>query len=306
MKIASLAELNDLAIKPLLLQQLQAAIVLSAQNFGLGTEDFATRDRIHKSIFNLAVPAINNIKPEVIPLHQVQDEMVYKSALALKLASICLSPALDIAHQLVASLRLNQDTIAQPLLDFTVQVFPPGWIYFYLTDKGIAEWLQNLTQIPPMLGRQEEETSQSPINLFPVQYAHARCCSLLRLGHQEGLIKLSPDTKVVAPNPIPWLNADNQLCLVHPAEKRLISQLLGVLDELSQPSKSDLYSIVVKLAASLSDAMLSFHSSCRIWGEVKTQTPQLAQARLGLVGVTQSVLRLMLQDILDANAPVEL
>ncbi|NJS08939.1 MAG: hypothetical protein HC789_00460 [Microcoleus sp. CSU_2_2] len=111
-----------------------------------------------------------------------------------------------------------------------------------------------------------------------------------------------------APNPIPWLD-DKKLRLVHPAEYNLISQLLTVLDSLAFVfgEYSDERSIdYFKLANSLSAAFQIFYSQCRIWGEVKIETPKLAQARLGLVLVTQSLLRFMLEDLLKAAAPLEL
>ena len=49
-----------------------------------------------------------------------------------------------------------------------------------------------------------------------------------------------------------------------------------------------------------------FFKHCRIWGEVKTKTPKLAQVRLGLVAVTQKLLRSLLQDSLGVCAPMEL
>ena len=61
----------------------------------------------------------------------------------------------------------------------------------------------------------------------------------------------------------------------------------------------------LKVALSLSESFEEFSKHCRIYGEVK-KTPQLAQARLGLVAVTQKLLRSLLQDDLGVSAPVEL
>jgi arginyl-tRNA synthetase len=142
-----------------------------------------------------------------------------------------------------------------------------------------------------------------------VQYAHARCCSLLRLAHRQGLIKLKDldfktlDWQLLEPNPIPWLNDDQAaLRLVDPAEKRLIAQILDSRDALSDPGQLSQR----KLASALSNEFERFYSNCRIWGEVKIQTPKLAQARLGLVAVTQALLRSLLQDHLGVPAPAEL
>jgi hypothetical protein len=150
-------------------------------------------------------------------------------------------------------------------------------------------------------------------NLFPVQYAHARCCSLVLLAHREGLIKLrepvpnsSPSFwSIISPNPIPWLNSDGRLRLNHPDESRLIAELVEVVDNIECP---DVRGSVKweKAAVNLSQAFENFWCNCRIWGEVKIISPELAQARLGLLMATQSVLRFVLEENLGTFAPLEL
>ncbi len=280
--------------------------------------------------------------PRLIPMHRLSDDscIVYRSAIALKLASLAQRPALDIANQLVASFPTSNQNTTEPMcLNFSVEVVSPGWINFRLSEQSLATWLQHLVQISSLRdggegemggqGEQGEMGSSEMLdrnhqrqlddgqkytqNLFLLQYAHARCCSLLRLAHQQRLIKLRDldfkTLRLIEPNPIPWLNDDHEtdtgpmrLQLVHPAERRLIAQILDLLDEISDPEQRHL----AKLAIALYNAFENFYSSCRIWGEVKTQTPKLAQARLGLVGVTQVSLRSLLQDQLSVSAPVEL
>ena len=235
-------------------------------------------------------------------------------------------PALEIATALAQLVRQQTDE-----QDFLVQVMPSGLIHLELTEPSLAAWLQRLIQAPPLfraredLGDKEEIStitslsppspkSSSPTPLFPIQHAHARCCSLMQLAHSEGLLTLKQidaDTSaalwlVVAPNPIPWLNLEQKLYLSHPTERALIAQLLALLDDLNcyfpSPKVVDWH----KAGANLSQAFQSFYSHCRIWGEVKNQNLQLAQARLGLVLISQSVLRLLLQERLSAIAPLEL
>ncbi|MHC5827514.1 MAG: DALR anticodon-binding domain-containing protein, partial [Nostoc sp.] len=137
-----------------------------------------------------------------------------------------------------------------------------------------------------------------PNSLFAVQYAHARCCSLVLLAHREGLIKLRKPVSntspafwsVIAPNPIPWLNCDGTLRLNHPDEHRLIAELVQVVDNIECPDVSGSVKWE-KVALNLSQAFEKFWSNCRIWGEVKITSPEIAQARLGLLMATQSVLR---------------
>ncbi|BDI19124.1 hypothetical protein ANSO36C_49260 [Nostoc cf. commune SO-36] len=133
------------------------------------------------------------------------------------------------------------------------------------------------------------------------------------LAHREGLIKLrevvpnpSPAFwNVISPNPLPWLNCEGTLRLNHPDERRLISELIQVVDNIECPDVSGSVKWE-KVALNLSQAFEKFWSNCRIWGEVKINSPELAQARLGLLMATQSVLRFVLEENLGVFAPLEL
>ncbi|MBN3911403.1 MAG: glutamate acetyltransferase [Nostoc sp. NMS1] len=226
---------------------------------------------------------------------------------------------------------------------FSIQIVPPGWIHFELTDTALATWLQSL--VVGSLGEDGEEGSreqgaggkevifnsppcplppaplpfvpnpQSPIpnSLFAVQHAHARCCSLVLLAHREGLIKLREPVpnispafwNVISPKPLPWLNCDGTLRLNHPDERHLIAELIQVVDNIECP---DINGSVKweKVALNLSQAFENFWCNCRIWGEVKIRSPELTQARLGLLMATQSVLRYVLEKNLGVFAPLEL
>jgi len=311
-----------------------------------------------------------------IPLNRAKNSarVLYVSAIALKLTKTWQQTPQAIATQLAE--------ILQPLCypDFAVKVARDGMIELELTDAGLAVWLQRLAQIPLPV---PEYRILSPVvcadRLFPIQYSHARCCSLLRMAHRDRLISIAqPDVatapqiwSLIAPNPIPWIDEGDRLRLIHPAERNLTSQLITVLDNLAPiftncsekpvilfPVASELLvaetrtqqsrvptqnNIVgtrhcrllypdgatgivgtrhcrllypdgatgidinyLKLANSLSAAFQTFYSQCRIWGEVKTETPKLAQARLGLVLATQSLLRFILEELLSVLAPLEL
>ncbi|MEH2289876.1 DALR anticodon-binding domain-containing protein [Nostoc sp.] len=221
---------------------------------------------------------------------------------------------------------------------FSIQVVPPGWIHFELTHSTLATWLQSLVvgswegageiggteQEPGGAGEDEkdEANNQCPIphapcpmpnSLFAIEYAHARCCSLVLLAHREGLIKLRepvPNTSpafwdIISPNPLPWLNCDGTLRLNHPDERRLISELIQVVDNIECPDVSGSVKWE-KVALNLSQAFEKFWSNCRIWGEVKITSPELTQARLGLLMATQSVLKFVLEENLGVFAPLEL
>lgn len=294
------------AIAHYLRWRLQAAAVLASQKLAIST--FGQ----------------NYLELQAIPLRAVNGgtEVIYVSAIALKLANAWKTAVLDIATLIAAHLlpahKSNHSSKNAAFQNFTVKVVPPGWIYLQLSDIATAAWLQRLAQAPPWVGSEGAEISLRPrvganAKLFEAQYAHARCCSLLRLAHREGTIELAePDLqisphfwRVKAPDPIPWVDSAEKLRLVHPAEGSLIFHLLTLLDDLYCVSRSRPID-AEKFASNLSQVFLTFYSQCRIWGEVNTENPQLAQARLGLILATQSLLHLLLQDLLGVPAPLEL
>ncbi|MEH2176010.1 DALR anticodon-binding domain-containing protein [Nostoc sp.] len=273
------------------------------------------------------------IKNEKIPLHKGRDDnrVIYTSSVSLRLSKSQNRKAMELASAIASDLSGICEDV------FSIQIVPPGWINFELTHSTLATWLQSL--VVGSLGRAgEQESSTSlrdaartatlsdqgaeetidaqcpvPNSLFAVEYAHARCCSLVLLAHREGLIKLRepvPNTSpafwdVIFPNPLPWLNCDGTLQLNHPDERRLIGELIQVVDNIECPDVSGSVKWE-KVALNLSQAFEKFWSNCRIWGEVKITSPELAQARLGLLMATQSVLKFVLEENLGVFAPLEL
>jgi len=257
-----------------------------------------------------------------IPLNRAKNStrVLYVSAIALKLAEYDIKEYQRVWQQTPQAIATRLVETLQPLCsgDFTIAVAPSGIIQFELTDLALAVWLQRLAQTALPLPESQILSPVVPVDrLFPIQYSHARCCSLLRMAHRDRIIAIvefdrAPTPQIwslSAPTPIPWLDEDGRLRLVHPAEYNLISQLLAVLDSLApiiEQYNDEKPVNYLKLANSLSAAFQTFYSQCRIWGEVKIETPKLAQARLGLVLATQSLLRFILEDLLNAVAPLEL
>ena len=267
----------------------------------------------------LGVSEIEDLKLEAIPLRAVKGgrHLVYVSALALKLANVWKQPAEEVAGAIAAHLScfdLSFDRFIDPALqNFTVKVVAPNLIHLQLNDRAIAAWLQYFAQTPPRVFRTPNPPSPNS-KLFYVQYAHARCCSLLRLADRYGAIALNSPSPEISPNffslksphPIPWLDSDQKLRLLHPAECSLITQVLTLPDDLYKGAVTTHPVDWEKSAHTLSRVFLNFYSQCRIWGEVKTENPQLAQARLGLIMATQPLLRSLLEDFLGVLAPLEL
>lgn len=265
---------------------------------------------------------LNKQQDSLIYLYRAKDgyRVIYISSIALQLSQASKIPPLEIATALVKLLVDDNITSLIPQTkDFSVQVVAPGWIHLEITEPKLAAWLQNLSQAPPWFpdkSQMGKEGKISPVtsNLFAVQYAHARCCSIMQLAHREGLVELKelqPDIsfavlRVVNPDPIPWLNSDQRLHLTRPFERALISQLIGLVDDLYFPCPSRKVNHWKKAALNLSQAFQNFYSCCQIWGEVKIDMIHLAQARLGLIIATQVILRLLLQECIGIPAPLEL
>ena len=177
---------NSVAVKPVLQQQILASSALLGRSL-------VTNELLDKFKITL----------ETIPVHRLSDDrgVIYRSAIALKLAPLWQLPPLDIAHQLAEGMAMREQNTAdaetgnweqqsissqnfqaqspipsQVCLDFSVQVFSPGWIQFRLSDRGLATWLQQLIQISPVLSHGEhsrssyEDRGKSLRSLTPTGY----------------------------------------------------------------------------------------------------------------------------------------
>lgn len=254
-----------------------------------------------------------------IPLNRIpKKEICYLSALAFKLASLWQQPASEIATQLVTLLCQDQDSLNIPSQDldyrlntqvyrsiwqnFKIYSLPTGWIHLELSSIGLAEWLQLLVN-PLLLAETPTLTKVSSTvadrrnstKAFEIIHTYSRCAALLQLGYQAKLVQITPNlyaagvpAYLYAPCPLPWLNAEQELRCDEPSEVELLAQIIEGWDALSL---GDLcWEQRWKTAYSLSQKFQGFYRSCRIFGEVATATPELAQTRLGLVLITQILL----------------
>lgn len=230
----------------------------------------------------------------------------YGWAIALQLATPQQHSPREIAVQIAQDLA--------QLSEIEVGVKDNGWIELDLSDRIIAHWLQAGTQNPLEIHSSWHSLSIARPDRereFLWQYAHARCCSLLNAGDRDRLIALAPvcdetNRHWSAIAPIPWLASNGQLQLTHPAERRLIYQLLKISDILSLPVPKQPERLAPRLIQTLVEAFLSFERACQIWGAVKAQNPHLAVTRLGLVLLVQQRLQDLLATILGIPTPFRL
>lgn len=224
-----------------------------------------------------------------IPVSRIRDNtgMGYRSAIALQL-----SAQQQIAPEAIASSLA--DILAQQQSEWEIRVLDDGWLEGRLRDRALAHWLQHSWAFSPPTVAAISETPLT-VALFPVQYLHARFCSLLQLAHRSRLIQLAnPDAPPPwcwrSPENVPWLEGD-RIRLQHPAEWALLGQIWDILDrEATAPP------LPRKSVLRLSEAGLQFEQTCRIWGEVQRYTPQLALTRLALIAIAQKVLWRLLRE----------
>ncbi|XZN96274.1 MAG: hypothetical protein ACM65K_26095 [Microcoleus sp.] len=129
------------------------------------------------------------LKLDEIPLNRSQNSLgvVYISAIALKLAKVCQQTPQAIATQLAETLQ------SMCHRDFAVTVAPSAIIEFEFTPPALAWWLQRLAQTPiPVTQSRIISPVLSADRLFPLQYSHARCCSLVRMANRDQLIANRP------------------------------------------------------------------------------------------------------------------
>lgn len=220
--------------------------------------------------------------------------ITYRCAIAMQLSSqLSLSPT-KIAQQVFSILKTQSNFNDQKFsqLTLTMKLIHPGWLDFEVSDNALALWLESLGQkifSQPNL----TQISGNADNLFLIEYTYARCYSLLCLGETEGLITLQ--SKALgdltfpwkAPNPIPWLKDTCQLRLTHRVALALINQMIITVDR-SVNNTSGTWN---KLGTQLSESILNFERYCRIFGELAQNDLQLSQARLGLIAMSQHLLK---------------
>lgn len=222
--------------------------------------------------------------PERVPLQLSTDSTAiwYRCAITLALARGAPERSRPLATALAGTLAARLHP-----LGMGCRMEDPGWLDCYLGDRALARWLQRALDAGPPADASSHGSATA--GTFALQYAHARCRSLLQLGHRQGTIRLGAAGQWLAPQPVPWRSA-GALQLCHPSERAAIAAAIATADG-EAGARPDW----ARCGRQLGEALLALHRDCRIWGNVAQQQPQLAQARLGLVAIGRSLLARLLQ-----------
>ncbi|NCJ05956.1 hypothetical protein GS597_05395 [Synechococcales cyanobacterium C] len=273
--------------------------------------------------------------PWSVPIYMT-DLGEWRSSLVLERSG--LGQGLSWGRQLLSDLGSfscsQVNSTAQGAGGWTFWLQSPGWLHARLPPWALALCLQGLMRTPPQLrpapaqnrpcleSSHSNRTEIEAAVLDGLQYAHARCCHLLHLGAETGLIALAfQDGYPLLLDPLaqlPWLDANQQLWCSHPAEVALLRSLLQFPASLQRQNRYYLPISSTQIAlcsppaqylgqylGNLVEQFAQFHRLCNIFGEVKHQHPNQATARLGLLLILQPVLAFVLRSLLAAEAPTE-
>lgn len=197
-------------------------------------------------------------------IHLVRQYLGYSSPLACQLAN---RRAFSLAQQLATCLQPHR----------SVRAKDTGWLEFELHAAEWRAWLvAGWSAAPGSI----VPTLPVPSDIGLHQYAHARCCAWLDLGHRTGL--LSP---TASPETIAW----ERLPVAPPLHQAsLLGALMDLGDRAANPEVLSRFG--EPEALHLAAAVLEFQQNCPLWGENQRRDRELARARLGLVGVARNVL----------------
>lgn len=234
-------------------------------------------------------------------LHKVRDKgkISYVTSVALMLSKLCNMRATEIAQGIEENLSTKLGD------EFFVNVNPEGLIKILVSEKFIANWLDSLINS----SSENDLTINSAVfafhspTLFTAQYCHARCCSLLRLGKQEKLLRLPGAIQSSL-----WLDENDKIRCDRQTTSYLISELVQMVDwlyedwESSQDvGKSNRRINWEKNIVGLINTFTAFWADCRILGTAIS--PELAQMRFNLIFATKLVLEFLLLNHLGLAAP---
>lgn len=307
-----------ISLKKLLKQLLRSIYDLYQQQFNVQFE--------HKFVATVVEPEIvlANLKITQLSLRnnpgKILDEpqstsIVYSCPFALTLASYCQISPQTVTHNLKTLIIPEPNSLlTESSLELRVEICSSGRLNFYLDSQNLATWLERSLFLIKERMIDEQDLSavttspldQTPAKLFPIQYTHARCCSLLRLGERSQLIALQGNFEQLRWSlkdspPVTWLDDNGNCCLSTASEYELLRQLLMVADTFEGNPNYDEWA---KLALSLSLKTAIFQADCRFLGNI--QPPQKAIARLGLIALVQYWLQRILIEKLNLLAPIEL
>lgn len=270
----------------------------------------------------------------LVPTSQYQ----YVSTIAHRLAARSSLTPVEICQELLlstASITVNHSS----RLEMSCWYNEAGYSYFQLTPESVMIWLNYIHDLPINFCLNQDCVLPPMLDINVAIYAHARCCSLLKLAETSRLVTITPNWQISTPNPVIENGSsrelrqtsyrENQLRAASRGifntivEDRLIHSLMAVLDgiygdhlQLNAPTSEPNYSggfrrykrqpNWAKLTIDLAQSWLEFYRHCRILDNLHRHNPHLAIARCMLTAISRRYLQVLLENYLGIKATVEL
>ncbi|WP_017296024.1 hypothetical protein [Geminocystis herdmanii] len=238
-----------------------------------------------------------------VELSKNKEQFIYKSSIALQLAKIQQKSPLLIAENLVNNLDRSRSRSARSNLKeyFLIRISDNGWLEFVILDLFLNHWLNQFYPLKLSLNTniKIDKTQVTFTNI----YIHTRCCSLLKSAQRDNIITLDKldlkinQWKIKIPNIInykPLLKSGNN-------EQKLIRELIIISEKINNQKLN--YNNALN---NLSQKILEFESSSRIWGETLQQNISLSQARLGLIALSLHYYQNIFQAEFNQELPQEI
>ena len=130
----------------------------------------------------------------------------------------------------------------------------------------------------------KSQSSENPV--YYVQYAHARCCSILRLAAERGVAAEESQAAEL---------------LRHPAEQALIRRLIALPDVIADAAERHATHELPRYAMEVASLFSQFYRDCHVLSDEPAEAA-ISSARLALVDATRQVLTNLL-GLLGVSAP---
>lgn len=260
--------------------------------------------------FNESFSFATLIKKQLVSIYDLQDlnfsvnlvknknTFIYKTSLALQLEKLTDKPSLFLAQNLVNlfhKLDLKND--------ISVRISGEGWLEFIISDHLLNRWLNEVNKIkfsPLNISIIKQDKNQKE---FLIYYSHARCCSILKSGHQQNIITLNNlDFKlnqwhIEKPNFINY----QMINLSESYEKKMIKELLIITDKIDKSKLNYLESL-----NNLIKVILDVECYGRIWGETLSKNLLISQGRLGLIAISLNFYQNLFYTQFNEYLPIEI
>jgi hypothetical protein len=251
---------------------------------------------------------VGQLTAQQVPVYRLKDfeQCTYRCSVAFAAAKRLSASPLEVAEEVWRDLGQQLSNCGPGEgLEFQVRLVAPGWLEFQLCNP--LAWLAFVLQHPPQHLPCPVAQDQ---DFFFAQYAHARCCSLLRMAQSQNLVEYRFSSRLPRESEkVPLAERDLGGSFLQffqdfpdPTERKLLGTLMIVIDGSNQLAPGE----AVKQVKVLSHAMLAFYDRCRLWGEVQQENPELVQRRLALLAGVQIWLRWVLECGVGGVAPGEL